>query len=80
MSGQHYLWSPSLVTVLDDDWRPARSSTQGDAERLAATIDHSLPGMVVQRMALDDWTSKAMGLKSVLAVTLSRPTATQLPS
>lgn len=39
-----------------------------------------MTGMVIQRMALDDWTSKAMGLKSVLAVTLSRPTATQLPS
>jgi pimeloyl-ACP methyl ester carboxylesterase len=32
-------------------------------------IGHSMTGMVVQRMALDDWTSKTMRVKSVVAVT-----------
>jgi pimeloyl-ACP methyl ester carboxylesterase len=32
-------------------------------------IGHSMTGMVVQRMALDDWTSKARRLKSVIAIT-----------
>jgi pimeloyl-ACP methyl ester carboxylesterase len=32
-------------------------------------IGHSMTGMVVQRMALDDWTSRARRLKSVIAIT-----------
>jgi pimeloyl-ACP methyl ester carboxylesterase len=32
-------------------------------------IGHSMTGMVVQRMALDDWTSMARRLKSVVAIT-----------
>lgn len=48
-----------------------------DAFRLADKLDwkrfhvigHSMTGMVVQRMAIDDWTSGANRLKSVVAIT-----------
>jgi pimeloyl-ACP methyl ester carboxylesterase len=49
----------------------------GDAFRLADrlgwarfhVVGHSMTGMAVQRMAVDDWTSGAKRLKSVVAIT-----------
>jgi pimeloyl-ACP methyl ester carboxylesterase len=62
---RHLAGAYSAVEVAADGFRLA--------DKLGWTrfhlIGHSMTGLVVQRMALDDWTSEANHLKSVVAIT-----------